>query len=142
MDDAFLKSAEKYLKEAAGGRGQKQAAYHAAQEVASAPGDVGAMVRQTFWAWLTSGRWLEPVYSPSVYLADESPLNEDKIRENYSDGYRFDFKKAEARAIAAYDRRVRRAREHRDAGWPEAEWVTFLYSKPEAKEVRGKEAAA
>ena len=135
MDESFLKSVETFLRDSAAGREQKQEAYRAGQQVAAAPGVIGDTVRAAFWAWLTSGQWLKFIPHLGADLREESPLNADKIRENYPTIR--SFKEAEEKAIAAYNRRAARALEHAHAGWPESEWITFLYSRPEYNEVKG-----
>lgn len=135
MDNGFLKSVETFLAASAAGREQKRAAFLAARDVADVPsGTYGAVVRGAFWAWLTSGRWLGMVPLPESGLKDESPLSSAAIRENYP-GAR-DTKTVEAAALAAYKTRAARALEHRRAGWPEHECMTFIYSKPELRELR------
>jgi len=136
MDEAYLKSVEVFLTDAAAGREQKRAAYIAAREVAAVPHPTGDGLRAAFWAWLESGKWLQMVSAPDAHLDEVSPLNADKVRENYP--YIRDFKAAEEKAIIAYDRRIRRALEHMRAGYPQDMWQNFLYSKPELREVREK----
>jgi hypothetical protein len=136
MDESFLKSVENFLRDTAAGREQKREAYRAAEQVAAAPGSMGDTVRSAFWTWLTSGQWLKFAAHLGADLQEESPLNADKIRENYPTIK--SFKEAEEKAIAAYNRRVSRALEHARAGWSEHEWTTFIYSRPEHNEIKGK----
>lgn len=141
MADGFVQTVGAFLAEAVGERPYKVEVYEAAKAVDGAEGRLGDILRSAFWSWLTSGRWLQREdYGPMAGLADASPLDADEIRSRHVPdfGRRFDFVKAEAAALDAYNRRQRRALEYARAGWPEERWRVFVYSKPEFREVREK----
>ena len=84
MTNAFVQSVGKVLSQTEGYESLKQQILQAAEDLAQGDSTFHQLVRNLFWAWLSSGKWKHTMpYNPVSELPRHSVLDPDYITRRY-----------------------------------------------------------